>query len=81
MCFISDLVGPDKTTDALDKAVAGKRKSGAIDDEIMAFTNMTDVARAIRYKKLADMHHDLYKGVINIVAFTGESLMAVSATS
>jgi hypothetical protein len=51
MCFISDLVGTDKTTDAPDKAVAGKRKSGALDDEIMAFANMTDVARAIRYKK------------------------------
>jgi hypothetical protein len=63
------------------KAVARKRKSGAFaDDEIMAFTNMTntvkDVAYAIRDKKPIDVHPNLYSTVMDVVGHTKEALMA-----
>jgi hypothetical protein len=63
------------------KAVARKRKRGAFaDDEIMAFTNMTntikDVAQAIRDKKPIDVHPNLYSRVMDVVGHTKEALMA-----
>ncbi|CAM0872770.1 unnamed protein product [Alopecurus aequalis] len=70
--------GPDKPADA--PILGGKRKRGALgDDEIQAFSSMTDavkeVAATIRDNKPKDLHPDLYAAVMDAVGFSEEALM------
>ena len=71
----------DKPADAPEKPTVGKRKRGAfVDDELVAFTNMTvavkEVAQAIRTNKPTDMHPDLYNAVMDMLGFAEDDLMA-----
>jgi hypothetical protein len=72
---------PEKAANSLDKATSSKRKRGTFaDKELVAFTNMTiavkEVAHAIQYNKLTDMHPDLYNAVMEMLCFTEDDLMA-----
>ena len=73
------LDGPDKPADP-PPIVGTKRKRGALgDDEIQAFTCMTEavkeVAATIRENKPTDLHPDLYAAVMDVVGFSEEALM------
>jgi hypothetical protein len=71
--------GPDKPFPA--PPAGGKRKrDGLAEDELQAFTNMTevvkDVVQAIRENKPLDAHPDLYKAVMNMLEYSPDALMA-----
>jgi hypothetical protein len=71
--------GPDKPF--LAPPAGGKRKRGALaEDELMAFTSMTeaikDIAQAIRENKPTDVHSELYKVVMDVLEYSPDALMA-----
>jgi hypothetical protein len=85
------LYGPDKPFDAPAPTPSsnGKRKGGVLaDNEIHAFTNITNAAKDIAYdiirEKQTDMHPDLYQVVMDIVGFIdgiSRQLLATSSTT
>jgi hypothetical protein len=71
--------GPDKPFPA--PLAGGKRKRGALaEDELMAFTSMTeavkDIAQVIRENKPTDVHPELYKAVMDVLEYSPDALMA-----
>jgi hypothetical protein len=71
--------GPDKPF--LAPPARGKRKRGALaEDELMAFTSMTEavknIAQAIRENKPTDIHPELYKAVMDVLEYSRDALMA-----
>jgi hypothetical protein len=71
--------GPDKRFPA-PPAGGKKKRGGMAEDELQAFTSMTeavkDVAQAIREKKPTDVHPDLYKAVMDVLEYSPDALMA-----
>jgi hypothetical protein len=71
--------GPDKPFPV--PPAGGKRKRGGLaEDELQAFTSMTeavkDITQAIRENKPTDVHPDLYKAVMDVLEYSLDALMA-----
>jgi hypothetical protein len=71
--------GPDKPFPA--PPAGGKRKRGGLaEDELMAFTSMTeavkDIAQAIRENKPTDVHPELYKAIMDVLEYSPDAFMA-----